>query len=241
MPSAEEEVIDSNLKSGPWGFPETIGFTMAILAIYFISPMLLIKITNINVPDMEPRMLELKKDPFFICMAMIFSSLLAIYYMFFLAKLRSLSLKEYLGFNNTKLINGIFWVFGFFVILMFLGALLKLSNFQMPKSMTDLYRYSNVPLLLIATAVATPIYEEFLYRGFMLKGIQATSGANVAIIYSSIIFAVTHFQYNLAGILFVFMIGLLLGFAKIKTNSIYIPITMHCSLNAIVCFSHTAR
>lgn len=241
MPSAKEDVFDSKPKSGPWGFPETIGFTMAIIAIYLITPTLLAKIANINVPDIEPKILELRKNSLFICISITISSLLAIYYVIFFAKLRSISLKEYLGLNDIHFFSAIFWIFGFFLMLTFLGALLSYTNFQMPKSMTELYKNGNLPLLLVATAFASPIYEEVLYRGFMLKGIEATSGANLAIIYSSTIFAVTHLQYNLAGIIFVFITGLFLGFAKIKTNTLYIPIAMHCSLNAVLCFAYTAR
>lgn len=54
-----------------------------------------------------------------------------------------------------------------------------------------------------------------------------------AIVLSSLIWAPLHLQYDLYGILMVLVLGLLFGYARLKTNSVYIPIAMHALMNFI--------
>jgi membrane protease YdiL (CAAX protease family) len=90
------------------------------------------------------------------------------------------------------------------------------------------------PLLWFALMVMAPLSEEILFRGFVFKGLQNSRvGAIGAILIANIVWSAMHAQYDAYGIAQVFIAGLLLGAARLKTNSIYVPIAMHSFMNLI--------
>jgi membrane protease YdiL (CAAX protease family) len=90
------------------------------------------------------------------------------------------------------------------------------------------------PLLWLAFIIAAPLYEEVFFRGFMFKGIEnSRAGPIAAVVITSLAWAALHVQYNFVIIVSIFTGGLILGWARIKTNSIYIPIAMHVLQNLL--------
>ncbi len=86
--------------------------------------------------------------------------------------------------------------------------------------------------LWLATIVATPIGEELLYRGFMFRGfVHAPRDAIPSIVLISLIWSLTHTQYNWLFIAELFVIGLLLGFVRWRTGSTTLPIILHMLYN----------
>ncbi len=89
-------------------------------------------------------------------------------------------------------------------------------------------------LLYIALVLAAPVSEEIFFRGFLFYGILKTRlGPVGAVVLSSLIWAPLHFQYDLYGMCTVLALGLLFGYARLKTKSVYIPIVMHSLMNFI--------
>ena len=99
--------------------------------------------------------------------------------------------------------------------------------------MVDAYKTAYfTPLLWLAFIIAAPLYEEILFRGFMFKGIEnSRAGPIGAVIITSLAWSALHVQYDFLIIVSIFAGGLLLGWARLKTNSIYIPIAMHALQN----------
>jgi hypothetical protein len=88
------------------------------------------------------------------------------------------------------------------------------------------------PLLWLAFIVASPLYEEIFFRGFLFKGIEhSRAGPAGAVIITSLAWSLLHIQYDFLIIISIFAGGLLLGLARLKTNSIYVPIVMHALQN----------
>jgi membrane protease YdiL (CAAX protease family) len=56
-----------------------------------------------------------------------------------------------------------------------------------------------------------------------------------------LIWAAVHHQYDLYGIATIFVIGLLLGTARMKTDSVYPGIVMHALMNLIATIQVMAR
>lgn len=83
-------------------------------------------------------------------------------------------------------------------------------------------------LNVLATAIVPPITEELLFRGLILGKLRQY-GDVFAIISSALLFAFLH--RNAAQILFAFICGLALGFALVKTNNIWVPISIHMFVN----------
>lgn len=91
-------------------------------------------------------------------------------------------------------------------------------------------------LTFIATAIVPALVEEFACRGIVL-GLLKKYGEGFAIITSSIVFGIMH--GNFEQIPFAVMVGLILGYIYVKTNSIWPCVAVHCINNAIsVIFSY---
>ena len=76
-----------------------------------------------------------------------------------------------------------------------------------------------------------------LFRGFLFKGLKESFlGGTGAVIVSSIIFSAIHIQYGIAIIVFLlFPMSILFGYARLKSNSLILPILLHSLNNLITC------
>ena len=84
-------------------------------------------------------------------------------------------------------------------------------------------------LLVIAFAVAAPVTEELMVRGFLYRGwSESALGPAGAIVLSSLVWTAMHAQYY-DWFLFseVMSIGLLLGYMRYRSNSTWLTIIMH--------------
>jgi len=103
-----------------------------------------------------------------------------------------------------------------------------------PKVMVDVYRTAWLPGLLLALVVLAPIGEETLFRGFLYTGIAASrAGPIVAIVVSSIVFALLHVQYDWYGIVAVGAIGLYLGVVRYRAQSLLLTTLLHAIASAL--------
>jgi len=88
--------------------------------------------------------------------------------------------------------------------------------------------------LILALLVAAPIFEELFFRGFLLSGFSRTFlQPGGAVVVTSLAWSSIHVQYDVYGILTIFASGVILGFARLKTNSTLTTIIMHALMNLI--------
>jgi membrane protease YdiL (CAAX protease family) len=143
--------------------------------------------------------------------------------------LRGCPIREYLALN---------WPPGRSMILAFVGLMVLLGATDLtsyvlgrpivPEVMIKSYLSAWVPGFLFALVVLAPLGEETLFRGFLYKGIaESRAGPIVAILVSSIGFAVLHVQYDLYGIGAVAAMGLYLGAVRYKTGSVWLTMLLH--------------
>jgi membrane protease YdiL (CAAX protease family) len=84
-------------------------------------------------------------------------------------------------------------------------------------------------LLVLAFAVAAPVTEELMVRGFLYRGwSESAPGPVGAVVLSSLVWTAMHAQYY-DWFLFseVMSIGLLLGYMRYRSNSTWLTIIMH--------------
>ena len=84
---------------------------------------------------------------------------------------------------------------------------------------------------LLLTVVMAPLAEEFLCRGILLDAARAKGGAAYGLLFSALFFGVIHFYP--AAVVNAFVMGLLLGFIYIRSNSLYIVVILHAFNNAL--------
>ncbi len=85
-------------------------------------------------------------------------------------------------------------------------------------------------LSLLATAVVPPLVEEFACRGLIL-GILRKYGDGFAVLVSAILFGLMHGNFDQMP--FAFMVGLVLGYIVVKTDSLWIAVAVHAANNFI--------
>ncbi|MBR6902797.1 MAG: CPBP family intramembrane metalloprotease [Clostridia bacterium] len=93
-------------------------------------------------------------------------------------------------------------------------------------------------LVLISTVIVPAIVEEFSMRGIVI-GLLKPFGSSFAIFASAAVFGLIHGNFN--QIPFAFMVGLVLGFIRIKTDSLVICMAVHGLNNLIAVITSYAE
>ena len=103
---------------------------------------------------------------------------------------------------------------------------------DMEKIMKALLENSPLWVTLLSVSVFAPLFEEWLCRGLVLRGLLHNKmHPTSAIIISSVFFAVLH--ANLWQAIPAFILGALFGYAYYKTGSLKLTMAMHCANNTL--------
>lgn len=104
-----------------------------------------------------------------------------------------------------------------------------------PEFMTEIFRATTLPALLcLGIIIGGPIFEELFIRGFLFEGLRRSSIGEIgAVVVCSLFWAAIHLQYGLYEITTIFIFGLILGAARIKTGSLWVPVAMHTMVNLV--------
>jgi membrane protease YdiL (CAAX protease family) len=96
-----------------------------------------------------------------------------------------------------------------------------------------------VAVTLLGSIVFAPIFEELVFRGLLYGTLRARLGWPLAAVGSALVFALAH-GYGVAGLLSVFLSGLLWAWVYERTGSLLAPILAHVVNNAAVAVALTA-
>jgi len=115
------------------------------------------------------------------------------------------SYKEYLGFKKVSLTSMMVWAIlvpGFLIACEY--AIVTYVLQKPPSGSSFVQKIFNdptsIPYVLIALLVTAPICEEIIFRGFLFRGIKNSPvGTAGAIIVTSVLFAIIHFQSLVSG------------------------------------------
>jgi membrane protease YdiL (CAAX protease family) len=89
-----------------------------------------------------------------------------------------------------------------------------------------------IALRIAAIGILGPVAEELVCRGLLLGRLMATRlgvYGSVAVIAAG--WAVVHVQYGWPTLVMIFLDGLVLGAARVRSRSVYVPIAMHMAGN----------
>ena len=119
-----------------------------------------------------------------------------------------------------------------FASLMVLGALnLKLGTGAGGGGPVSL---GQIVLLWVFLVISAPIAEELVMRGFLYRGLADTRlGVVGAIVLSSLVWALLHFDKTWIGVGHLFLCGLVWGFLRWRTQSTVVPIVVHATYNSL--------
>ncbi|NNC83015.1 MAG: CPBP family intramembrane metalloprotease, partial [Flavobacteriales bacterium] len=92
----------------------------------------------------------------------------------------------------------------------------------------------NIPLLILSIGIVAPVFEEVLFRGFAYKGLERSKlGGHGTVWVIAIVFALIHLQYSWAVKAIIIPMGVLLGYARMFSGSLLVPILLHVLNNSL--------
>ena len=83
--------------------------------------------------------------------------------------------------------------------------------------------------LICWTTLMSPVWEEFLFRGFLLRSLRKQLPTSAAIVVSSFVFALLHFSP--ATMLPLLLLGVIFGVLFVKTNNLLACMLLHTLWN----------
>jgi membrane protease YdiL (CAAX protease family) len=228
----------------PWGFWATMGFSLVVLAVFFILSFLtavgFFAFTAAKNPGLNLSQFanSLSANGFYLSVTTSITAPACIALTVLFARLRGgLGVKDYLGFRKVTGRQLLGWLF---LVLVFLSATDLLTHFLnrpvVPSFPVDVYKTARFTVLLcLALIILAPLYEEVLFRGFMFQGIRFSRiGPVGAVGITAFIWSILHWgQYDAYSVVTIFVFGVLCGVARLATGSTYLTIAMH-ALNNLV-------
>lgn len=126
---------------------------------------------------------------------------------------------------------------GYFTVVIILSDLIttSLGRPLVPDSMLAIYATASpVWMIWIAFVIAAPLFEETFFRGFLFRGFESSfMGPIGTILATAGLWAVIHVQYDAYGIATIFLMGLILGAARVFTGSLLVPLGLHAIANLV--------
>jgi uncharacterized protein len=151
---------------------------------------------------------------------------------------------DYLALRGTSWKNFLLGAVGLMVLIAAWDLLSRAMGREVaPGFMVDVFKSSRADgalwLLVIAFCVVAPVTEEFLVRGFLYRGWSESFLRPLgAIILSSLVWTAMHLQYDWFFFGEIFSIGLLLGYLRCRSGSIWLTVFVH-GLNNLAATAQT--
>jgi uncharacterized protein len=91
-------------------------------------------------------------------------------------------------------------------------------------------------LLFLGIGLAAPLFEECLLRGLLLGSIRHMADEHTAIAITAGVFTLMHMQYSWQIMLLILPMGIVLGYARTRSGSIWVPVLLHVLNNTVSVF-----
>ncbi len=230
------------LPRGPWGFWSTAGWG-AIIGCAYLAVQILVTVVYVagyaalhqgkSIPSVE----ALASNGLVVSLAAILTVPVVVGLCLLLAMLRQgPSLRDYFGLRWPGGRSFLGWSLGLGVLIVASDSLtVALGRPIVPEVMADIYRNTPfMPLIWVTLVIAAPLAEEFLFRGFLFQGwSRSRLGGSGTVLLTAALWAIIHLQYDAYGIATIFVGGILIGLARLKTGSMLLCLAMHATMNLV--------
>lgn len=92
---------------------------------------------------------------------------------------------------------------------------------------------TNMFALLIGVGLFAPVFEEFLLRGLLFGSIRHLMDEHATVAITAGVFTLMHMQYDWTVMLLVLPMGVVLGYSRSRSGSIWVPILLHMLNNMV--------
>lgn len=135
---------------------------------------------------------------------------------------------------DTAILWGVIAIITAFAVTIAIGLLYTMitnTDTENLSNIPDLQQLFSIPSLYLIVLLQ-PFCEEFFFRGFLLEKITKVSNWKIAVIFTSVLFGISHLTYTYAytAILAV-ILGLIFALVVVKTKNLYAAIFAHTIIN----------
>ena len=219
----------------PWGFWGTLGWLllaataglMASLGVVIVELIVKAALPNVN-------------DGGFAAVASL-AATLALLKVFGLAiRARGWRVRDYLALTTPRLRDILLGISCIALLLVALTVTQRMFDLDDgSESVEKTYEAARLagmlPLLWIAVVIFAPVAEELVFRGFLHRGWAVSRlGASGTVVLTSLLWALLHQQYTWLGIVYIFCVGLTLGWLRERSGSTTTTIALHALTNLSV-------
>lgn len=248
----KEIILDAEPRSGPpplppplpWNGWMTLLWMVAVMGLWIgIQSVLLLLflgfeggLTDLNV--LEAKAEEIALDGDFLGLATVLTALLVCPFCLLLGRWRKgFSGLGYLGLRRPRVLSLGLWILATIGVGLLYNLVAPVVGVEeSPEFMQDIVRSADLDFLLIlGVVVAAPFVEEFVFRGLLFRGWRSSRlGLRGTLVVTSLLWTGLHLsQYNFSVLAYIFVLGILLGYARERTGNLWIPVAMHAVNNAI--------
>ena len=143
-------------------------------------------------------------------------------------------LVEFLGLRMASLKQFVLWTAVFLGLAAVLELLMRLSpSFQTDFMEKVLASNTDRFLLILGVGIMAPLFEEFLLRGLLFGSLRHIVDEHASVAITAGVFALMHLQYSLPIMMLILPMGVVLGYARSRSGSIWAPVLMHVVNNCI--------
>ncbi|MDE6727159.1 MAG: CPBP family intramembrane metalloprotease [Oscillospiraceae bacterium] len=104
------------------------------------------------------------------------------------------------------------------------------DSFNATENMFTSSNMTSAAILFVHTVILAPLFEEFWFRGLVLQSLRPY-GNGFAIFVSAVLFGLTH--ANLAQFFYATVLGIVLGYVAVQTESVVTTMVLHAMFNGI--------
>lgn len=234
-----------------WGAWATIGLGLAIGLLFLgaqtvvLIGFLAVKLASGRIPDLLGYVQDLASNGLVVSLATIASAIAGMALIILFVRIHgNQSVADYIGFKRIPF-KAILMVIAVFILMFAVitgletlyNALSGTSSSDSVNTsfMTDTYKTAGwLPLLWVAVVVFAPVFEEAFFRGFLFAGlVRSRIGAAGTILFTSLVWASLHLQYNVVGMATIVILGVVLGVVRLKTRSLWSTVLLHALWNFV--------
>jgi membrane protease YdiL (CAAX protease family) len=131
---------------------------------------------------------------------------------------------------GDEIILGAFLFFPTSIFISIFQTILQNNGLHIPEHASGMFHRSGhfELVLAIIMVIVVAVVEETVFRGYLiLRFRQITSNVSMSVIFSTVVFAMGHGYEGAAGIILVFMLGVIFAVIYIWRKSLLAPMTMH--------------
>lgn len=141
---------------------------------------------------------------------------------------------DFLGLRVPHFKRFLPWLGLFILLALLIEGLARIS----PTFRTDFMERvigstTNLPLLLLGVGIMAPLFEELLLRGLLFGSVRYLKDEHTTVAITAGVFALMHLQYNWAIMLLIIPMGMVLGYARSRSGSIWVPVLLHVLNNSM--------